>query len=47
MALRGMTLKELGNVTGYSATYLSSIINGRLIVPDETIQKINTALNIT
>lgn len=39
-----ITLKELSKRTGYTNTYLSAIINGRVIVPDETIKKITYSL---
>lgn len=41
--------KSLGDIseeTGYSRNYISSIINGRMIVPEDTIQKISTALEV-
>lgn len=46
LALKGITLSGLSDATGLSRTYLSSIINGRVTVPDETIDKINKALDL-
>ena len=42
----GMTLTDVSKVTNLSRTYISGIINGRLIVPEATIKKINDALEI-
>lgn len=44
MTLQGLTLKELSAAVGLSHTYVSAIINGRIIAPDGTIEKINKAL---
>lgn len=46
MIENGITLKKLGEHTGYTNTYLSAIINGRVIAPDETLNKINKVLEI-
>lgn len=44
MILQGMTLKELSEAAGLSHTYVSGIINGRIIAPQETVERINDAL---
>ena len=46
MILLPKTLTELARETGYTTTYVSSIINGRVIVPQETADKISAALNV-
>lgn len=46
MTLRGMTLRELSMTIGLSHTYVSAIINGRVVAPEETIKKINKALQV-
>lgn len=46
MILQGLTLKELSKAVGLSPTYVSAIINGRMIVPQETKEKINKALQV-
>ena len=46
MILKNLTLEELSISAGLSKTYVSAIINGRIVVPDETVQKINKALGI-
>lgn len=40
------SLSDLSTETGLSRTYISAIINGRMIVPDETKQKISDALDV-
>lgn len=40
------SLEDISKETGYSRTYISSIINGRTIVPEDTMQKISTALEV-
>lgn len=44
MTLQGLTLKELSEAVGLSHTYVSAIINGRIIAPQETVEKINKVL---
>lgn len=44
MMLQGLTLKELAAAVGLSHTYVSAIINGRTIAPQETVERINEAL---
>lgn len=44
MVLQGLTLKELAAAVGLSHTYVSAIINGRTIAPQETVERINEAL---
>ncbi len=46
MILKNLTLKELSISTCLSKTYISAIINGRIVAPDETVQKINKALGM-
>lgn len=46
MAALDKTLEDISKETGYSRTYISSIINGRTIVPEDTKQKISTALEV-
>ena len=46
MCLMNMTMDDLVEKTNFSRYYLSAVINGRVTAPDETIEKINTALNI-
>jgi cyanate lyase len=46
MALKDITLKDLSKSVGLSNTYVSAIINGRMFAPDETLEKINKALDI-
>lgn len=40
------TLEDISKETGYSRTYISSIINGRMVAPAETMKKIGVALDI-
>lgn len=47
MALKGITMKDLAKLTGYSYNYLSSIINGRVIPPIETIESISELLGVS
>lgn len=46
MAALGISQKELSETVGLSHTYISAIINGRIIAPDETVEKISKALQI-
>lgn len=46
MAVLGLTLKDLSEAVGLTNTYVSAIINGRVIAPEETIEKINKALQV-
>ncbi len=46
MVMMGKTLADLSQETDLSVTYISSIINGRVVVPDKTIQLISTALQV-
>lgn len=39
-------LSQLSKETGFSKSYLSSIINGRIIVPEETIKIISDSLGV-
>lgn len=42
----GKTLEDISRDTGLSRTYISAIINGRISVPKETIEKISIALKV-
>lgn len=46
MMLQGLTLKELSEQVGLSNTYVSAIINGRIVAPEETVDKISRALQV-
>lgn len=46
MAVLGMSLKDLSKSVGLSHTYVSAIINGRIIAPEDTVEKINRALQV-
>lgn len=46
MLVLGKTLEDLSTATQLSRTYISAIINGRIIVPEETIQKISNELDV-
>lgn len=46
MVAMDKSLSDLSIETGYSRTYISAIINGRIVVPEETMQKISNALDV-
>lgn len=46
MMLQDLTLKELSATVGLSHTYVSAIINGRTVAPQETVERINEALGL-
>lgn len=46
MAMLSKSLADLGQETGLSRTYISAIINGRIIVPPETVKLISDALEV-
>jgi len=46
MALLGLSLKDLSEAVGLSNTYVSAIINGRVVAPEETVDKISRALQV-
>jgi plasmid maintenance system antidote protein VapI len=46
MVKNDMSLNDVASATGYTRTYISSIINGRVIVPIETQIKIGNALGV-
>ncbi|MCI8507710.1 MAG: helix-turn-helix transcriptional regulator [Lachnospiraceae bacterium] len=46
MILLDLSLHDLSNAVGLSHTYVSAIINGRMIAPAETVEKISRALQI-
>lgn len=39
-------LDQLSSETNFSKSYLSSIINGRIVVPEETVKVISDALQV-
>lgn len=46
MLILGKTLEDLSIATQLSRNYISAIINGRVVVPEETIQKISNELDV-
>lgn len=46
MLQKNMSLKDVATVTGYTRTYISAIINGRVIPPFSTLEKINLVLGV-
>lgn len=46
MLSQGKSLGDLSKATNFSRTYISSIINGRTIAPEETIRTISRALDV-
>lgn len=46
MLRKDMSLKDVSEATGLTRTYISAIINGRVIVPQETMMKIGDALEV-
>ena len=46
MLILGKTLEDLSTATRLSRCYISAIINGRIMVPEETIQKISKELDV-
>lgn len=46
MLILGKTLTDVSTETGLSRTYISAIINGRLAVPLETMNKISKSLSV-
>ena len=46
MVLKGKSLADISNETKLSKTYISAIINGRVVVPDETAKAISDALEV-
>lgn len=46
MLSQGKSLGDLSEETKFSRTYISSIINGRTIAPEETIMAISKALDV-
>lgn len=46
MIILGFSLKELAEAVELSPTYVSSIINGRMAAPEETVKKISKALQV-
>lgn len=46
MVVLEKTLSDLSQETNLSKTYISAIINGRMVVPEKTIQAISKALEV-
>ncbi len=46
MILLEKTLDDVSRETKLSRTYISAIINGRIVVPAETVQLISNALEV-
>ena len=46
MALLNMSLSDVAEKCGFSRCYVSAVINGRVIVPEETRQKIGAVLKV-
>lgn len=46
MLVLGKSLADLSAETKLSRTYISSIINGRMIVPEDTVRIISNALEV-
>ena len=46
MVILGKSLSDVADSTGYSRTYISAIMNGRVVAPKETIEKISRALGV-
>lgn len=46
MLILGKSLADISNDTNYSRTYISAIINGRIVAPQETVKAISKALNV-
>lgn len=46
MVVLEKTLSDLSQETSLSKTYISAIINGRMVVPEKTIQAISKALEV-
>lgn len=46
MIVLGKGLEQLSKETNFSKSYISSIINGRILVPDETVKVISDALEV-
>ncbi len=42
----GKSLNDVGRETGFSKSYISAVINGRVVVPDETIAAISRVLQV-
>ena len=47
MVILGKTLTDLSQETQLSKTYISAIINERIVVPDKTIRIISDALEVS
>lgn len=46
MVALGKSLSDLSDETNLSRTYISAIINGRLLAPEETMNAISSALEV-
>lgn len=47
MIALGKTLSQISSETGLSRTYISAIINGRVSVPQDTVNKISKCLEVS
>lgn len=46
MVALGKSLSDLSDETNLSRTYISAIINGRMLAPEETMNAISSALEV-
>ena len=46
MVLLDMSLADVAKKAGYSRSYVSAVINGRVVVPEESRQKIGAVLKV-
>ncbi len=46
MLVLGKSLADISCDTKYSRTYISAIINGRIVAPDETVETISRSLGV-
>lgn len=47
MVAKGKSLTDLSRETGLSRTYISAIINGRILAPEDTKIKISKSLSVS
>ncbi len=47
MCLKNITLEELAEAVGLSKNYTSAVINGRVVAPQSTLDKIGRELGIS
>ena len=46
MIMKEKSLDDVAKETGFSRTYVSTVINDRTVVPAETVQKIGKCLDV-